>query len=768
MGKKIALLIGVSEYESGLNQLPGAVNDVDGMQRVLANPEMGGFAENEITVLKNPQPQKMREAIYELFADRTKEDLLLFYFSGHGIKDFNTGRLYLSTRATRQNNGELFKPSAIEANLLHESINASKSQRQVIILDCCFSGAIAQGMTVKDDGTVDIQQQFGGKGRAILTSSTSTQYSFEQEGSELSVYTRYIVEGIEKGAADKDGDGYISVDELHEYASTKVQEVSPAMTPKFYPVEEGHKILLAKSPKDDPKLKYRKEVEKIALEDNGEISIIDRIILDEQRNNWGLSVEEATIIEDEVLEPYRQRKEKLQRYEQALLQVVQYEYPLSTRNINRLKRLQNILNLRDEDLQEIEERIIAPKQAEYEQIQKQKQEAERLRQEELQKQQQEAERLREELEKTEYEQYLTELRKKEQEEQEAEKLRQEELRKQQQEAERLREERERTELRKKEQEAERLRQEQLRKQSSSVIQTQQFEFQYATLTGFEERSQFLGFGKKSIPQITYNKARAEYFTEDLGNGVTIEMVAIPGGTFMMGSPEGEGYDSERPQHKVTIQPFFMGKYPITQKQWVAVANFPKVKIDLQPDPSRFKGRNLPIERISWDEANEFCARLSQYCQKHSPKRNYRLPSEAEWEYACRAGTTTPFHFGDTITTELANYNGNFTYGSAPKGEYRQKTTDVGTFPPNAFGLYDMHGNVWEWCQDDWHENYNSAPANGSAWLIGNDNHRKNLSGGSWYNFPGSCRSACRFNNGRRDIISYDIGFRVVCGVGGLL
>ncbi len=761
MGKKIALLIGVSEYEPGLNKLPGAVNDVDGMQRVLANPEMGGFAENEITVLKNPQPQIMREAIEKLFATRQKDDLVLFYFSGHGIKD-DAGRLYLSTRATRKEKSGLVKSTSIEANFLHGNINESRSQRQVIILDCCFSGAIAQGMTVKDDGSVDVQQQLGGKGRAILTSSTSTQYSFEQEGSELSVYTRYIIEGIEKGAADKDGDGWISVDELHEYASVKVQEVSPAMTPKFYPVEEGHKILLAKSPKDDPKLKYRKEVEKIALEDNGEISILDRIILDEQRNNWGLSVDDAEAIENEVLEPYRQRKEKLQRYEQALLQVVQYEYPLSERNINRLKRLQNILNLRDQDLQEIEERIIVPKQAEYEQIQKQKQQAERLRQEELQKQQQEAERLREEQEIAEYERYLTELRKKEQEEQEAEKLRQEKLRKQQQEAERLREERERSELRKKEQEAERLRQEQLRKQSSSVIQTQQFDFQYATLTGFEEQSSgFLGLGKKLIPQITYNKARAEYFTEDLGNGVIIEMVAIPGGTFMMGSPEGQGYDSEPPQHKVTIQPFFMGKYPITQKQWAAVATFPKVKIDLQSDPSNFKGGNLPIERISWDEANEFCTRLSQHCQKHSPKRNYRLPSEAEWEYACRAGTTTPFHFGDTITTELANYNGNHTYGSAPKGEYRLKTTEVGTFPANAFGLHDMHGNVWEWCQDDWHENYNSAPNDGSAWVIGNDNQIKMLRGGSWNDLPQDFRSAFR-NLNTREGRYINIGFRLVC------
>jgi uncharacterized caspase-like protein len=218
---KVALLIGVSEYEPGLNPLPAAVKDVEAMRRILVNPEMGGIAEGDITVLKNPQRQEMEEAIYRLFANRQKDDLLLFYFSGHGIKD-DSGKLYLSTRFTRKENGKLIKPSAVAASFLHETINESRSQRQVLILDCCFSGAIAKGMTVKDDGTVHVQEQLGGKGRAILTSSNSTQYSFGQEGSDLSVYTQYLVEGIEKGAADKDNDGWISIDELHGYASEKV------------------------------------------------------------------------------------------------------------------------------------------------------------------------------------------------------------------------------------------------------------------------------------------------------------------------------------------------------------------------------------------------------------------------------------------------------------------------------------------------------------------------------------------------------------------
>ena len=240
---------------------------------------------------------------------------------------------------------------------------------------------------------------------------------------------------------------------------------------------------------------------------------------------------------------------------------------------------------------------------------------------------------------------------------------------------------------------------------------------------------------------------AKYFTEDLGNGVTLEMVEIPGGTFIMGSPENEAGrgSNEGPQHQVTVPSFFMGKYELTQAQYQAITG---------SNPSRFQGNNRPVERVSWNDAVTFCERLSQKTQK-----NYRLPSEAEWEYACRAGTTTPFYFGESITPELVNYNGNYTYASAPKGQYRQQTTDVGSFPPNAFGLYDMHGNVWEWCLDDYIDNYSNAPTDGSA-LTGRSS-TKLLRGGSWFGNPEGCRSADRLDL-ILDINDFDIGFRVVC------
>jgi formylglycine-generating enzyme required for sulfatase activity/uncharacterized caspase-like protein len=249
--------------------------------------------------------------------------------------------------------------------------------------------------------------------------------------------------------------------------------------------------------------------------------------------------------------------------------------------------------------------------------------------------------------------------------------------------------------------------------------------------------------------------QAKYFKEDLSNGITLEMVQIPGGSFMMGSPASEKgrTQDESPQHQVNVPAFSMGKYVVTQAQYQQI---------MGNNPSGFSGAERPVEKVSWNDAVDFCEKLRQ-----KTGREYRLPSEAEWEYACRAGTTTPFHFGETITTDLANYNGTDTYASEPTGKYLGRTTDVGSFPPNAFGLYDMHGNVWEWCQDDWHDNYIDAPKDGSGWTSQSGIILKVLRGGSWLYDPQNCRSASRNDYIRveRDYINNYIGFRVVCVVG---
>ncbi|MEM6403719.1 MAG: formylglycine-generating enzyme family protein [Cyanobacteria bacterium P01_D01_bin.116] len=268
-----------------------------------------------------------------------------------------------------------------------------------------------------------------------------------------------------------------------------------------------------------------------------------------------------------------------------------------------------------------------------------------------------------------------------------------------------------------------------------------------------------------------------HFIEELGNGVKLEMVLIKGGTFLMGTSDEEierlvkkfkedYFREEAPQHQVTVPNFFMGRYQVTQEQWISVAALPQVERELESEPSHFKGDDLPVEQVTWYDAVEFCTRLSNHTG-----RRYSLPTEAQWEYACRAGTTTPFHFGETISSDLANYNASETFANEAKGEYREKTTPVGQFPPNAKGLHDMHGNVWEWCLDDYHENYEDAPTDGSAWF---DEENDNLSqkqgiamqrGGSWYDASKNCRSASRNLDYSRDYYDDSIGFRVVCAVG---
>jgi len=238
------------------------------------------------------------------------------------------------------------------------------------------------------------------------------------------------------------------------------------------------------------------------------------------------------------------------------------------------------------------------------------------------------------------------------------------------------------------------------------------------------------------------------FRETLSNNVGLDMVQIPAGEFVMGSPAEEAGrgDNEGPQRTVTVPSFFIGRFQVTQAQYEAV---------MGQNPSNFKGADRPVEQVSWDDAVAFCEKLSGLVG-----RTYRLPSEAEWEYACRAKTTAPFNVGPTITTDLANYNGNESYGNGPKGIFREETTDVGSFPPNAFGLHDMHGNVYEWCQDVWHENYEGAPTDGSAWVDGGDQAQRMLRGGSWINHPVGCRSANRFRP-PGGYFSDIVGFRVV-------
>jgi formylglycine-generating enzyme required for sulfatase activity len=264
----------------------------------------------------------------------------------------------------------------------------------------------------------------------------------------------------------------------------------------------------------------------------------------------------------------------------------------------------------------------------------------------------------------------------------------------------------------------------------------------------------------TIKEAIGNAMQIEVAKFGSGVRIPIEFVPIPSGKFWMGSPNGEGDNYEKPRREVTLAPFYMSKFPITQAQYQAV---------MDKNPSHFKGENRPVESVSHFDAWGFCRNLSMLCvYEVSLKENLQikidLPSEAQWEYACRAGTETPFYFGDTISTEQVNYNGTYTYGSGKKGIYRGQTTDVGTFPPNSFGLYDMHGNVLEWCLDRRHD-YQDAPVDGRAWYRGEKGYDSyhSLRGGSWSSSPWDCRSAARNSYNPNNHYS-NFGFRVVLSV----
>jgi formylglycine-generating enzyme required for sulfatase activity len=275
------------------------------------------------------------------------------------------------------------------------------------------------------------------------------------------------------------------------------------------------------------------------------------------------------------------------------------------------------------------------------------------------------------------------------------------------------------------------------------------------------------------------------------SSLDLQLVEIPAGSFLMGSPASEvgHHADEGPQHEVKLESFWLGRTPITQAQWREVAQWQEGPGEhwgctLNPNPSRFMGDkgglfpaeantdSRPVETVSWRDAMEFCSRLSQRSGK-----TYTLPSESQWEYACRAGTTTPFSYGETLSAELANYDGNATYGRGRQGKSRGQTTAVGSFPANAWGLHDMHGTVWEWCADYWHSSYafglQQAPTDGSPWLDPteagqagmegerSDDRRRVLRGGSWDNFPVACRSAYR-STLHPAFASNSFGFRVCC------
>lgn len=301
MARRIALIVGVGEY-TDFARLQSSARDAETVAHVLR--AVAGF--EDVQLLVNPSKALLEEKVELLFTDNEPDDLVLFYFSGHGVKD-ERGALYFAVSSTRRHTkGELVRATAVACQHVRDAMSTSRSRRQVVILDCCFSGAFAEGMQAKDGGRVDLSGQLGGEGKAILASSSSTQYSFDAVELGLSTYTQFLVQGIATGDADLNHDGWITVDELHEFARSHVQTTRPSMTPQILPCREGYKIHISKAQRVDPKRAYAAKVREVA-DLSGMIPALGVEILNTQRKHLGLQELEARAIQEAELGPIRTR-----------------------------------------------------------------------------------------------------------------------------------------------------------------------------------------------------------------------------------------------------------------------------------------------------------------------------------------------------------------------------------------------------------------------------------------------------------------------------
>ncbi len=729
-----ALLIGVSEYGEGFDALPGSLLDVQGMAAVLGNAEQGAF--DELKALENPERLAMEAATGQFFQDCAADDLLLFYFSGHGDLGVSVAQqqLHFCVKGSQKAGKRLQEWTAMSAEVLKRQMSLCKSRQIVVILDCCYSGAIADLLRKGEAGSAF--DELKAEGRVILASSSASESSWQMADG-LSLYTRYLLEGMAGPAQSEGAEGkWIVARELHDYAKQKLAvEQKGGLSPEIIVARKaGYDVAVVRAPKADPLLEYRRAVDELFQELDEELGLrFDGVIkegslewgvLDTRRQRLGVNVSLARQIESKVQSPYLARAKQRGQYRQYFEQGVGDGFLPSERSRRQLDKIRQNLLLGEEDASEIEQLIVQERQIKVRPVTAPKPPKPKPRTTPVPREEMKVEPLPRPAAEPE---------------------------KQQRQAQTA------TLPRKPKAPAKKVPGQLFPRRV--FLRTLGFGGVGLGLVGLWRGLSGLGLrGRQAVTVdakgeiLEQQPVSVDTFQEDLGNGVELEMVRIPAGKFMMGSPvdEEDRLDHEGPQHEVTVPEFAMGRFEVTQVQYEAV---------MGENPANFKGDQRPVEQVSWNDAQAFCKKLSE-----RTGRDYRLPSEAEWEYACRGGTTTPFHVGETITPDLANYDGNYSYADGPKGAYREQTTDVGSFLPNVFGLSDMHGNVFEWCADRWHSNYEGAPTDGSAWIAdADDKELYVLRGGSWIVIPGYCRSAYRYSlsHGYRD---FDFGFRVVCVV----
>jgi formylglycine-generating enzyme required for sulfatase activity len=672
-GRRRAILIASSEFpeEPSLQTLRCPKNDVTGLAEALTSPDFGLFTD-PLTFINQPSHATLR-AINRVFKEANRDDQILIYYSGHGKPDA-AGHLHLATSDTEVDSLET---SSIAVGTLRQLIDNYACKQVAMILDCCFAGAVGKDF-LKSGVDDHLKQTFRGRGIYILTASTATQTAREKEGDDYSLFTKHILQGIRQGGAGHNDDGLISLDDLYEYVKTRVPKEAPQYPTKWEFGVQGNSLFIARAAKTFGADRLRAFKQKIKDDEDYLLPEVFEQAYRVIRENQPKRDRDFFALLEELCDGRTRHGDFNSRW----LRLAPAALPEQEKNAPPRQEKEPQTPIRSGvDVDDISERITWWVIDEFKKDQGI----------DLSKDSHATLRLKEAAEKARIE--LSSLME--------------------------------TEI------------------NLPFIAVDKSEPKHlvmkVTRAHFERKGLQAGKTPAPVtvtpPQERKTPARkpVESFTDDL-NGIPLEMIFVPGGSFKMGSPNGEGDDNERPQHDVTVQDFYIGKYQITVAQWQAV---------MSNNPSWIKGdRALPVENISWNDAKEFCEKLARMTGKI-----YRLPSEAEWEYACRAGTTSAYA-GDLKAMAW--------YGKPIIG----RTHPVGQKQPNAFGLYDMHGNVREWCEDVWHGNYNDAPTDGSAWVSGGNSSFRVLRGGSWFVLGSSCRSASR-DFSRPDAPLFESGFRVV-------
>ena len=748
--RRIGILIASSRFpeESKLEDLRFPENDVDGLNEILTSQDHGQFTQTFL--LKNKLHHEILLKINQVLREAGKNDLVLIYYSGHG-KLNPAGKLHLTSTDSVIN---ALEATSIPVSTIRDYVDISSSNKIVLILDCCFSGAAGEAFA---RGGVDDQLHLvsGGRGTYILTASTGIQVAQEKESDQYGVFTKHLIEGIKSGEADLDSDGRITMGDLYRYVHDKVLDEG-FQEPMKWDLNVRGEMVIARSGKT-PREERRKQIREI-LFDLAQKGFLPDEIFDKARLVISLGPDQLS--------------EKDRTYGRLLDQLLDRKI-LAGEFISKwykVKVEKPAFKLKE---QEEQERKAAEEKSRKEHELKQKAEKERQKKDAGAKPKLDSEapsepKLTEQIapephksSKTlkfgavagvivllivgiwwwgsrppvnEVRQLINEVR------QDMEELDRQTLNLVNAVA----------EIDKPEQIKEFTRQrntlshqvEGLSEQAIKIGMRSQLE----QLQDRLERIQ-IELANKEKELIAARKGPTSP-QKTITNSIGMKFVLIPAGNFLMGSPPDEKpkvKDDEK-QHEVRIsKPFYLQATEVSQGQWERI---------MGNNPSHFKdcGDDCPVERVSWNDAQKFISKLNQM----EGTNTYRLPSEAEWEYACRAGTTTPFFTGWCISTDQANYSGTIRLKNCPRGEYRQKAIKVGSFQPNAWGLYDMHGNVYEWVQDRYGDYPSKTVVNPRGPTKGN---YRVFRGGMWGGSAGFARSANREYGGPGYRIG-SIGFRV--------